>query len=87
MFFAAGILDVDVVITCSGADDELERGEKVHDLRSDFFASDDDGFRIGVRFCEIRERGLHVLNDGEAFGCEDFGNYFVEFRRNKNFFH
>ena len=85
--FTACILDVDVVVTGTGTDDELESGQGIHDFRCDFLTADDDGFRVGVRFCQIQERRFHILNDCESFRGQDFRNDLVKFCRNENFFH
>ena len=85
--FFAGVHNVNVVVTGSGADDQLQGRKGVHDFRSDFFAADDQSHGIRMGGYLFFQRRISVLDDFIAGRFKRVGRYVGEFGRNKNLVH
>ena len=83
----AGVHDVNVVVAGSGADDQLQGGEGVHDCRSDFFTADDQGHGVRMGGGLFFQRRVGVLDDFIAGRFKRIGRYVGEFGGNKNLVH
>ena len=85
--FFAGVHNVNVVVTGSGADDQLQGRKGVHDFRSDFFAADDQSHGIRMGGYLFFQRRISVLDDFIAGRFKRVGRYVGEFGRNKDLVH
>jgi hypothetical protein len=84
----SGILRVNRVVPCAGADDDLELRQRVDDLRCDLVATHDHRVRTGIPLGQPLQILRLLLNHFVVpVGGEDLASDFVELGRDEYLLH